>query len=128
MGVGAGGTLRGLAIGGIGVGAGNSIDGIAISAVGVGSPTIRKFAMAPLIGAVHMDGLMVAPVLARLEPDGSMRGVSVSAVNAMRGSQQGLTIGLVNYARELDGMQIGVINIARNASVKFLPIVNYHRK
>jgi hypothetical protein len=57
-----------------------------------------------------------------------MRGVSVSAVNAMRGQQTGLTIGLVNYARDLDGMQIGVINIARNASVQFLPIVNYHRR
>ena len=57
-----------------------------------------------------------------------MHGVSVSAVNAMLGQQRGLTIGIVNYARELDGMQFGLINIARNASVKFLPIVNYDRK
>ena len=46
----------------------------------------------------------------------------------MRGRQTRLAIGLINYARELNGMQIGVINIARNANVKFLPIGNYHRE
>lgn len=126
VGAGIGGNARGILIGGIG--AGGTIDGIAIAGVGIGAPTIRKFAMASMVGANRMDGLIIAPALSRLEEGGSMRGVSVSAVNAMRGQQHGLTIGIVNYARELDGMQIGVVNIARNASVKFLPIVNYHKK
>jgi hypothetical protein len=128
IGFGVGGTLRGLALSAVGIGAGQGIDGIAIAGVGIGSPSIRKLAVAPVVGADRMHGVIFAPVLSRLEKGGRMRGVSVSSVNAMRGQQTGLTIGIVNYARELDGMQIGVINIARNANVKFLPIVNYHRK
>jgi hypothetical protein len=127
IGIGVGGNLRGLAIGGIGVGAGTSIDGVAIAGVGVGAPTIRKFAMAPTVGAKHIDGLMIAPVMLKVADGGTFRGVSLAGVNDIRGRQTGLAIGLVNYARELNGMQIGVINVARNASVKFLPIVNYHR-
>ncbi len=128
VGAGVGGTLRGLAVGGVGLGAGRSIEGIAIAGGAVGAPTIHAFALASFIGATHMNGLMIAPVMARLEPGGSMRGVSVSGFNYMRGEQRGLTIGLINYARDLEGMQIGVINIARNASVKFLPIINYHKR
>lgn len=128
IGAGVGGNFRGVELSLVGIGAGRTIDGVAIAGVGIGAPTIRKFAMASMVGANRMDGLIIAPALSRLEEGGSMRGVSVSAVNAMRGQQHGLTIGIVNYARELDGMQIGVVNIARNASVKFLPIVNYHKK
>ncbi|MEK7240054.1 MAG: hypothetical protein AAB224_05655 [Gemmatimonadota bacterium] len=128
VGLGVGGDLRGIGLSIIGIGAASSIDGVAIAGVGIGAPSIRKFAMASMVGAERMDGLIIAPALSRLEKGGRMRGVSVSAVNAMRGQQTGLTIGIVNYARELDGMQIGVINIARNANVKFLPVVNYHKK
>lgn len=128
VGFGVGGRLRGMALSGIGIGAGSSIDGIAIAGLGIGAPTIRTFAMATLIGADRIEGLVIAPGMVRLEKGGSMRGVSVSSINAMRGRQTGLAIGLINYARELNGMQIGVINIARNANVKFLPIVNYHRR
>jgi hypothetical protein len=127
IGFGVGGRLRGIALSGVGIGAGSSIDGIAIAGLGIGSPRIRKFAMASLIGADRIEGLVIAPGMVRLEKGGSMRGVSVSSINAMRGRHSGLAIGLINYARELNGMQIGVINIARNANVKFLPIVNYHR-
>lgn len=128
VGLGVGGALRGIGLSVVGIRAGSSIDGVAIAGIGIGAPRIRKFAMASMVGADRMDGLIIAPVLSRLAKGGRMRGVSVSAVNAMRGQQTGLTIGIVNYARELDGMQIGVINIARNANVKFLPVVNYHKK
>ena len=128
VGLGAGGSLRGIGLSIIGIGAGNSIDGLAIAGIGIGAPTIRKVAIASMVGASRMDGLIIAPVLSRLEKGGHMHGASVSAVNAMRGEQRGLTIGIVNYARELDGMQIGVINIAQNSSLKFLPLVNYKRK
>lgn len=42
--------------------------------------------------------------------------------------QRGISIGLLNYARELHGMQIGVLNIAGNNSSPFrvLPLLNGH--
>ena len=41
--------------------------------------------------------------------------------------QRGLTIAVVNYARQLNGVQIGVINIAKSnpKGRKVLPIVNW---
>jgi hypothetical protein len=52
----------------------------------------------------------------------------VGAYNRVRGRQTGLTIGIVNYARELHGFQLGLINIAGNnrGLAKILPIVNAH--
>jgi hypothetical protein len=45
---------------------------------------------------------------------GSFRGASVSAFNRIQGTQRGLTIGLINYARTLRGYQLGLINISDN--------------
>lgn len=59
---------------------------------------------------------------------GTLRGVSISAYNRVLDSQRGLTIGLVNYARELHGFQLGVLNIARNnhGVARVLPVINAH--
>lgn len=63
-----------------------------------------------------------------MEVGGTLRGVSVSAVNRIRGQQRGLTIGIVNIAEELHGLQLGLVNIARNkSSFSVLPIANFHR-
>lgn len=127
IGLGVGADLRGVALAGVGVGAGSRIDGIAIAGVGIGSPVIRTFAMAPVIGTKHVEGLTIAPVMLRVARGGSYRGVSVAGINDMRGRQTGLAIGLFNYAYDLNGLQVGVINVARNATVKVMPIMNYHR-
>ena len=50
------------------------------------------------------------------------------AYNDVRGIQQGLAIGLFNYARTLDGLQIGLLNYAANKrSARLLPLFNYSR-
>ena len=53
--------------------------------------------------------------------------VHVVAFTQVLGHQQGLTIGVVNFARSLNGVQVGVINIVRDnpAGRKVLPLINW---
>ncbi len=126
VGVGAGGTITGLALGGVGVGAGNRIRGIAAALVGVGSPRLEGGFAALAVGAVHAEGIVLAPAMFRIERGGSFRGGSASAVNYIRGSQAGLAIGIVNYARSVNGAQIGLINIiADQKAHPVLPVLNW---
>lgn len=129
LGAGAGGTVTGLAIGGLGVGAGGEIRGIALAGVGVGAPRITGVALSALmVGTEDLRGLAVAPIHVRVSEDGRHRGVSVSAFNRVDGTQTGITIGLLNIARELHGLQVGLVNIAWNKDrFPVLPLVNYHR-
>lgn len=59
---------------------------------------------------------------------GHLSGVSISAYNRVIAVQRGLTIGLLNYARELHGFQVGVVNVAGNnrGLARVLPLVNFH--
>ncbi|MBA2245275.1 MAG: FtsX-like permease family protein [Gemmatimonadetes bacterium] len=85
--------------------------------------------LAAAIGAQEVRGLAVAPAYFRIE-EGLVRGVNVSAYNDVRGTQQGLVIGIFNYARELDGLQVGVLNYAANKPPRsrLLPLLNYARR
>jgi hypothetical protein len=58
--------------------------------------------------------------------EGSFFGGAVSPFNYIRGSQAGVTIGLVNYAWSVKGVQLGLVNIVRDnpAGLKVLPIFN----
>jgi hypothetical protein len=78
-------------------------------------------------GTVDFNGGALAPLYFRIEKEGSMRGVSLSAFNRVSGVQHGLTIGVLNIAEELRGVQIGLINIARRnpSGRRVLPIVNW---
>ncbi|MFI5231587.1 MAG: hypothetical protein ACHQSE_03640 [Gemmatimonadales bacterium] len=126
VGTGAGGDLIGLALAGVGIGAGGSIRGVAIAGIGAGAPEISGGFAALAVGARDARGVILAPALFRIERGGSFRGGSVSAVNYIRGSQTGVTIGLVNYTRSLDGIQIGVLNIVGDAkSHQVMPVVNW---
>lgn len=126
VGTGAGGNVTGFALSGVGVGAGGSIRGIAVAGVGVGAPRLDGGFAALAVGAKDATGVIVAPALFKIERDGSFRGGSISAVNYIRGSQAGITLGLINYARALDGVQIGVLNIVGDAkSHPVLPIINW---
>lgn len=126
IGSGVGEDLTGLTISGIGAGAGGTMRGVGIAGVGVGAPRLEGLFLASAVGALHAHAIVIAPALFRIEPGGSFRGASLSAVNYVRGSQHGLTLGIVNYARSVNGAQIGVINIiAQQRSHKVLPIVNW---
>ena len=129
VGVGAGKSVTGLAVGGIGVGAGSEIKGLVIAGVGVGAQKLTGLTVAGVgAGGLEVTGLVLAPAYFQVEVGGTLRGVSVSAVNRIRGQQRGLTIGIVNIAEELHGLQLGLVNIARNkSSFSVLPIANFHR-
>lgn len=129
VGAGAGGDVSGITIAGIGVGAGGTVRGLTIAGVGVGAPELRNVVIAPLVGTEHSRALVVAPILFRTETGADIRGVNISAVNAVRGSQGGLAIGIVNYAEELDGVQLGLVNIVKRNPVgrRVLPIINFGR-
>ena len=74
-----------------------------------------------------MTGINFAPAYFRVEDeDACMKGISVSAFNHLKGCQKGMTIGIINYAREVKGIQIGVLNhIADNPKgLRWLPLIN----
>ncbi|MFN0099861.1 MAG: hypothetical protein ACKVS7_14400 [Gemmatimonadaceae bacterium] len=129
VGVGAGGGIRGIAVGGVGVGAGGTAHGLIIGGIGVGAERIEGAAFAPLVGAEELHAVVIAPALLRTGEGGRFTGVSISSVNAVRGDQRGLTIGIVNYARSLRGAQLGVVNIVRDnpSGRRVLPIINWGR-
>ena len=109
---GVGGTMRGFMAGGIGVGA-EAIEGGAIAGIGVGARRIH-------------GGVVTAGVL-RIADGGSFRGVSINAAGShIKGTQHGLVIGLINYARRVDGFQVGLVNIIGDAKQHpVMPLVNW---
>lgn len=129
VGVGAGGNITGLSVGGIGVGSGGTLRWVSVAGLGVGAPRIEGVAAATMVGAERTHGVVIAPAMFRTERGGRMTGASVSSVNAIRGEQRGLTIGLINYTRRLHGVQLGAINIVseRKGLSKVLPIINVGR-
>lgn len=126
IGAGAGGNITGLAISGIGSGVGGTFKGIGVSGIAIGATRLQGYFAAPAVGAMSARGFILAPLLFRIQPDGDFRGLAVSGVNYVRGSQRGLTFGLFNYARALRGVQIGLLNvIATGTSHRILPLINW---
>lgn len=150
FGAGSGGDITGLTVGGFGAGAGGDVSGITLAGLAAGSGgTLRGFAVAgAAAGAERVRGVVVssvvgghdvyagvlAPLYFRLESDedgdlGLFRGVSISALNHVKGEQRGLAIGLINHTWELGGVQIGLINCAdSNPGWKCLPLLNWDRR
>jgi hypothetical protein len=131
FGAGAGGDVTGLTIGGFGAGAGGTIRGVAIGGFGAGAPTVRALVLSVIAAGGHdVKGAILAPVYFKVSDDqgdpGLMRGVSISSYNHIKGDQRGLTIGLFNYAWELNGVQFGVLNYAANnpKGLRLLPLFN----
>jgi hypothetical protein len=129
LGVGAGGDVTGLAVGGLGVGSGGTMRGLAIGGVGVGAPRISGVALSAVgVGGQDVRGLVVAPAYFRITDDGSFRGGAVGAFNRVSGTQRGITLGVVNYARELHGAQVGLVNIVNGpGGRRVVPILNVGR-
>jgi hypothetical protein len=56
---------------------------------------------------------------------GDSTALQVGAINVVNGTQGGLQIGVINVAKNLNGVQIGLINInASSDTVSFMPILN----
>jgi hypothetical protein len=89
---------------------------------------VEGVVVSTLAGAEDAKGIFIAPAYFRITDGGSFTGFSLSAFNHIKGEQHGLTIGILNYARELHGVQIGVLNYAGNnrGGLKLLPVVNVH--
>jgi hypothetical protein len=127
IGAGAGGSMTGIQVAGLGLGAGRTLRWLSVAGLGLGAPRVEGLATALAVGAETTNGVVIAPVLFRTENGGRMTGASISSVNAIRGFQNGISIGLVNYAERLRGVQLGVINIVRDnpAPFRVLPLVNF---
>ncbi|MBA2708780.1 MAG: hypothetical protein H0U59_13330 [Gemmatimonadaceae bacterium] len=112
-----------------GIGAGGTLKWVSIAGIGIGAPRIEGLAIASAIGSENVRGVVIAPAYFRIEKGGRMNGVNLSAYNDVRGTQQGLAIGIFNDARSLDGVQLGLLNYAANkrGGTRPLPIVNYAR-
>lgn len=126
VGVGTGGNTTGLMIGGVGVGSGGTVKGLAIGGVGVGAPRLNGVALSGIAaGGMDVKAIVIAGAYFKIEEKGRFDGGALSAVNYVKGSQHGLTIGLWNYARDLHGAQVGVINISDNdGKRRILPLLS----
>jgi hypothetical protein len=126
-GLGAGQHVRGLMIAGLGMGSGGSLAGVGVAGLGLGAPELDGLDIALAVGAKDARGVFLAPAWFEIVDGGSVEGLSISAVNRIRGEQRGLAIGVVNYAHSLHGVQIGLLNWADNSSLlKLMPLVNVH--
>lgn len=126
IGLGAGGDLAGISVSGFASGAGGTMRGVHVASFALGATALEGiFVTGFAAGGSDFTGLAVAPGYFRLD-DGTHKGLSVSAVSDIRGTQRGVTIGLFNYARNLSGVQIGVLNYARNKNrFKVMPLINF---
>jgi hypothetical protein len=137
-------ALSGIEVGGLAVIAGESLSGVAVSvgATGAGKD-LRGIAVGGLgVGArKSMRGLAVGGLVALAERThgvsfGLLNGVIVDDINledflrirTVNRHYTGLSLGLVNYSAELNGVQIGLLNYARNNPrwARLLPGLNLH--
>lgn len=130
VGAGTGGDLKYINIAGIGFGSGGSISGLNIAGIGMGAGSqIKGFSIAGLgAGASEFKGVTIAGGTIRVKDGGILTGFAASAFNQIKGTQKGVSLGIVNYAYKLEGLQIGLINIVRdNPDFKrILPLVNWN--
>jgi hypothetical protein len=132
FGVGSGGDVTGITIGGFGAGAGGTLRGLVIGGFGAGAPVIRGIVLGGIGAGGHdVKGGILAPFYFKIESEkngslGRVSGVTLSAFNHVKGEQFGLSLGLLNFAWELNGVQIGLINYAANnpKGLRLLPLFN----
>jgi hypothetical protein len=77
---------------------------------------------------LDVEGAALSIGYMKIEKDGELRGLGISAFNHIKGRQNGLTIGIFNYAESLSGLQIGLLNFAGNNKGirRWLPVVNWN--
>jgi hypothetical protein len=129
IGAGTGGNFSGLGFGLIGMGCGNHLQGIAIGGVGAGAPKVTGLAIGGVgAGGQEFTGAAIAIGTVRIENNGVFKGGALSAFNMIKGRQNGITFGIVNYTYELHGIQIGLINYVRDNPLllKIMPLINFN--
>jgi len=142
LGVGASGDVRGINVGGLGLGSGGRLAGITVAGLGLGGATVSGLAVAGLgaggkrirgivaagiaAGGKDVRGVLIAGAFTAVSKGGEFRGLAFSPVNWHRGSQFGLSVGVVNYAWTLKGLQVGLVNIVRSnpPGLRVLPVFN----
>jgi hypothetical protein len=123
-----GGTeLTGLNVAGLSVVGGTTLRGVSVAGLGAtGGTEIQGFAaaFAHVRAKLSIEGF-TASLWNRTD---DMTGVAIGYANTFERRQRGLSIGLVNYAVELEGVQLGLLNIAENnrGIFRVLPLVNLH--
>lgn len=128
VGTGAGRDFTGISLSGIATGAGGTLKGLHVAGVAVGGDTVRGIMISGLAaGGNDVKAFSFAPAYFYIDDHGVQRGVSISAFNRIKGDQNGLTIGIVNWARNLNGVQLGLLNFAGNKrSMKWMPLINWN--
>jgi hypothetical protein len=129
LGTGAGRNITGLVFGGLGAGAGEKLTGIAIGGLGAGAPIIEGVAIGGFgSGGSEVQGATLAIGWVKISDGGYLKGFSAAAFNQVKGIQSGISVGIFNYARHLNGIQIGVLNYVKDnpTPFKILPILNAH--
>jgi hypothetical protein len=129
IGAGAGENVTGIAIGGIGAGAGVELRGITVGGLGAGAPSVKGLTLS--LGTARgqkVQGVTVAGLWFKVNDDGLMKGLSISAFNQIKGVQNGISFGIFNWAWHLNGVQLGLINYVRDNPkfLKILPVINVH--
>jgi hypothetical protein len=107
------GPIRWLQAGGLAVASEESVSGITLAGYRIHAPRLTGLALS----IVHMTPT-------------DLTGIGIGGYNDVRGVQKGITIGLLNRARELHGVQIGLFNYAENNPpfFRYLPVLNLHLK
>jgi len=119
-------SVTGLVVGGVGAAA-EDVTGVAFGGIGIAAEDMTGLCLGGIgIGCQNLTGVAMAVGGIKTE---DLTGLGIAGYCGVKGVQNGLTIGVVNYTDELHGAQLGVINIAGNNSgiLKVLPLVNYHR-
>jgi hypothetical protein len=127
LGAGAGNDMMGINVGGLGIGAGERVAGVSLAGLAVGGPRISGIQAALVIGGEAVEGISIAPAYFRIEdPDGYMKGISVSAFNHVQGEVFGVCIGIFNWAYAVRGFQLGILNHVKSnpKGLRWLPIFN----
>ncbi len=129
LGIGAGRDLTGIGIGGLGAGCGGKMQGLFVGGLGAGAPVVEGLILAGIgAGGNDVTGAVIALGTVRVEDGGRFTGFAFSTFNYIKGRQNGVSLGIVNYARSLKGLQIGILNyVADNPDpFKVLPLINFN--
>jgi len=127
LGLGAGERLSGINLSGLAAGAGERMAGLTVCGLAAGAKEIIGLTLGGLaVGGEILKGVHLAGGMVHVVKDGRLIGFAGSPFNYIRGSQTGLSIGIVNYAFHVNGLQLGLINIVRDNPryLKVLPVFN----
>ncbi len=132
--MGAGGSAKGINIGGVGVGAGKELIGLNLAVVGLGAPNVKGISVASVVGGTVVTGIALAPAWVKIgdntEDEGELRGVAISAFNQIKGQNNGVAIGILNLSKGGKGLQIGLLNHnpENPKGLRWLPFFNANFK